>query len=192
MFKSTLVDLSGPLLFLKNRWGGGPKWRPVWVRFFAAWPGVTIQAHTKEGGLATAGVYLHRDYWASMDYRHREDFVMGYVRKFTRPDQDSLARTIAHDAELSRDYPAIHDYLTAIRDDDGTPRRTSTLTVFCEAGGWKTFLNERQINASLCASGSTLSEALSGLEVMLEAENTPWRWNEVRPSGGGKKGRQGS
>lgn len=117
---------------------------------------------------------------------------MGFVRKVARPDQASLARPLATDPEWVRDLPAVHEYLTSMCDEDGTARRTSTLTLFAEQGAWKVFLNERQLNASLCATGDTISGALAALEIMLEAESTPWRWNEVRPARPARKGDRSS
>lgn len=114
---------------------------------------------------------------------------MGYVRRFSRPDQAALARPVATDPEWLSELPAVHDYLTAVRDEDGAARRTSTITIFCEQGAWKVFLNERTINASLCATGPTVKDALGALEIMLEGDDPPWRWNEVRTPPDRKKGR---
>jgi hypothetical protein len=117
---------------------------------------------------------------------------MGWVRKFSRPDQAALASTLAVDPDWMREYPAMHDYLTVSRDEEGRSRRTSTITVFAESGGFKVFLNERDLNASLCSTGETVAAALGALEVMLESDSPPWRWNETRPAPGGKKGRHGT
>lgn len=117
---------------------------------------------------------------------------MGYVRRFARPDQAALARPVATDPDWVSEYPAVHDYLTAMRDDTGATRRTSTLTIFAEQGSWKCFLNERTLNASLCATGPTIKDAVAALEIMLEAEDTPWRWNEARTPPGPRKGKSGS
>lgn len=180
---SGFVDLrSGPYSWYRPRWSGGPRWRRVWVRFFVSRRGVTLQAHTKAGGFPVAGCYLHNDYWGCMSYAQQEDYAMGFIKRVSRPDQSSLARPIATDPEWVCELPALHEYLSSACDESGSVRRTSTLTLFAEQGSWKVFLNERQLNASLCASGDTVGAALAALEVLLEAENTPWRWNEVRPA----------
>lgn len=151
-----------------------------------------MQAHSRVGGYAVYGVFVDRVDWDSMDYRHREDWSMSWIRKFQRPDGPPPDAPAATDGEWMQDFPALHEYLTAVRDVDGKSRRTSTLTLFADGGSWKGFLNERALGCSLCATGSTIADVLSALEVMLEGDSPPWRWEERPGRPGGKKGRPGT
>jgi hypothetical protein len=150
-----------------------------------------MQAHTKKGGYPYAGAFLDWSLWQDFSYRDREDWVMGWLKAVRRPDGPLGSGGVARDPVWVSDYPAIHEFVTAGTNEDGSIRRTSTLTFFAESGSWKVYLNERDAGASLCASGDTVAGALGALEVMLESENPPWRFSERPAQANGRKGRKG-
>jgi hypothetical protein len=168
-------DEVGPLWFLRPRWSAGPAWRRTWVRFFASDVGITCQAHSKRGSYAVAGMFIPRGLWVDLGYAQKEDIVMGWVSKQRRPADGASAPAVSSDPEWVLQLPALHEFCTLERHDDGTARRVSTVTIFADGGSWKVFCNERDLGCSLCASGPTIAEALGALEVMLESENPPWR-----------------
>lgn len=170
-------DEAGPLWFLSPRWSCGPRWRPCWAMFFASAKGITMQAHTKKGGYAFDGFYVPASLWNDLSYAQKEEVCMSWIREVRRPSGPNGGPLAAHDPDWVSEYPAVHDYLTAAVGPGGELRRTSTLTLFSEHGAWKLFLNERHSGASLCATGPTVGAALSALEVMLEAEDVPWRFS---------------
>ena len=184
-------DAVGPLWFLRERWSAGPRWRPGWARFFAAPKGVALQVHAKKGGFADAGCFVPYDLWLDLSYAQKEDLVMSWVKQVRRPDGANGSGGLVVDAQWVSEYPALHEYLTLGAHPDGSIRRTSTLTLFAEHGSWKLFLNERDSGASLCSTGPCIADTLSALEVMLEAEVTPWRFSERSQEPSGKKGRRG-
>jgi hypothetical protein len=183
-------DSVGPLWFLQERWACGPPWRPCWARYFAGPTGITCQAHTKRECFAMAGWFVRRDLWEDLSYGQKEGVIMSWLREVRRPDGPLGAGGCARDPVWMSEYPAVHDYVTAGTRDDGTVRRTSTLTLFTEHGGWKVFLNDRDSGASLCATGDTVAGALSALEVMLEGENPPWRFSDRPRPAESKRGRK--
>jgi hypothetical protein len=185
-------DRVGPLWFLRERWTVGPSWRSCWARFFASPRGVTLQAHTKKGGFPYAGTFIPWLLWCDLSYVQKEDLVMGWLRQVRRPEGPLGSGGLAVDAEWVQEFPALHEYVTYGVNPDGSVRRTSTLTLFAEGGSWKVFLNERDSGASLCASGETVSGALSALEVMLEGESPPWRFSDRGGPQNGRKSRKGS
>jgi len=126
-----------------------------------------------------------------MSYAQKEEVLMSWLRQVRRPDGPLGSGGIAADPAWLSEYPALHEYLTAGANPDGSPRRTATLTVFAELGTWKAFLNERDSGASLCASGGTVGETLAALEVMLESEVPPWRFSDRAKPDNGKKSRRG-
>lgn len=182
-------DEVGPLWFLRERWTAGPRWRPCWARYFAGTSGVTLQLHTKATGQPLSGAFVPYPLWKDMSYGQKEDYVMSWLRAVRRPDGPNGAGGLATDPLWVSELPALHEYLTLGTNPDGTPRRTSTLTLFAEHGSFKLYLNERDAGASLCASGSTVQDTLAALEVLLEAENVPWRFSDraEQPSGRGRR-----
>ena len=191
MSSSGWFDLAGPLHFLRKKWSVGRGPQACWVTFSSGAAGVTLQAHTKRGKWALHGTFLEAALWNDMDYRAKEDWVMGWIRDLRSGSNGGLPGRAAVDSEWLQSYPAIHDHLVERTRPDGQPRRTSTLTVFADGPGWKVFLNERDAGASLCATGGTIAAALSALEVLLEEEDTPWRFDSLEPGNLSKKKRQG-
>lgn len=116
---------------------------------------------------------------------------MGWVRDIRSGGGNGLPGRAAVDSEWLQSYPAVHDHLVERTGPDGHPRRTSTVTIFADGPGFKVFLNERDAGASLCAAGSSIAAALSALEVMLEEEDTPWRFDSLDQQNSPKKKRQG-
>ncbi len=80
------------------------------------------------------------------------------------------------DADFETLRPALFEYLTATTWEDGTERKTSTVTFFSDDGCWKCSLNERESGHCLFGTGSTLDQCLDTLESLLESEaGAPWR-----------------
>jgi hypothetical protein len=89
-------------------------------------------------------------------------------------------RYAAADAKLSKDCPALAEFLTERLDDVNKPRVTSTLGISCEDGVWKCCLTDRaqaggKMDYKLWKSGSTLLEALQALDMALRDGTAEWR-----------------
>jgi len=186
------IDLAGPLVFRQRRWSGGPSWRRVWIRLFLSPAGATVQAFTKRYGSPVGGAFLTPGVWSDCSYGQKEGWVMHWVRKLQRPTAATGGSDAAVDSDWMRDLPAVHEHLVARLDADGAVRRTGTLTVFAEDGSWKCYLNNRADGCSLCASGDTIASALCALETLLEAADTPWRWQEAPASRGQRRRGRGA
>lgn len=90
------------------------------------------------------------------------------------------------DPAFEKAYPALHEYLTLAKWDDGKPRETATLLFFCEDGWWKIMVKDRA-NARLAFfSGCTWAETLELVDKALECDNVEWRAD--KQWGGKKKG----
>jgi hypothetical protein len=148
-----------------------------------------MQAHTKKGGYPVDGFFIPSLVWQDMSYAQKEEVIMSWVSKLRRPAGEAGRPADAVDQQWVHDLPAVHEFLTLGVHADGSPRRTATLTLFADAGSWKVFLNERDSGASLCATGGSIADSLSALEVMLEGENPPWRFSDAAAPAGGKKRR---
>lgn len=94
----------------------------------------------------------------------------------SRPRAGSAAVTPAAACKwLSKQCPAIHEYLTVSVLPSGESRTPSSVTFFVEDGLWKCCLSEKDANAVLFASGNGLEEALDNLEERLTAPAVDWR-----------------
>lgn len=117
---------------------------------------------------------------SSWDYASLEDQLEGELmsRFLKRSEAKKEAADSLHaaaDQGLEREHPAIHEYLTVKRFDDGTERQTATLLVFCEGGQFKICLSDRDTSQTLWASGETLTDALEALEASLQSPSPQWR-----------------
>lgn len=82
-------------------------------------------------------------------------------------------------------YPNLCEYLFSDCWEDGSPRRTSTLTVFGDGEGFKGSLNDRATDNVAFVSAATIEELLAVFEAKLTASSLDWRKNGG--NGQGKK-----
>jgi len=80
-------------------------------------------------------------------------------------------------------HPAIVEFITAGRWDDGSERTTGTLLICWGDGKFKAWLNDRDGAKSTWVSADTLEALLGGLEARLQAGSLEWRATQV-----GRKG----
>ena len=78
------------------------------------------------------------------------------------------------DATLST-FPIVCDYLTVDQYDDGKPRITATLLLFCEDGLLKGCLSDRDSDRVVFKQGDTLFDVLSSMERGLDEDTIDWR-----------------
>jgi len=86
-------------------------------------------------------------------------------------------------------YPTLCEWLASDRYEDGTPRRTSTVTLFADGSGFKASLNDRDSDRVAFVSAAEIEGVLALLEAKLTESSLDWRKNGP---GGGKKPRRGS
>jgi len=79
------------------------------------------------------------------------------------------------DNAFSGDYPTLHEYLFCARWPDGTPRATSTLSIFTDNGSMKLVVNDRDNNRSAFFSAETFRDLLDKVEAALSCESADWR-----------------
>jgi len=85
---------------------------------------------------------------------------------------------------LSKRFPALVEFLTVGKWDDGAPRTTGTMLVLWEDGRWRAMLNDRNDNLTAWLSSDTLEGLLASLEAAVADGAVEWR----RPrKWGGKK-----
>lgn len=87
------------------------------------------------------------------------------------------------DLEFSNSHPVLFSYLTQRKWPDGTPRQTSSLTIFEDGGIMKAVLKDRDAGLSLWASSPTIARLYDVLEALLCDSQAEWR-TERSPTGG--------
>lgn len=90
--------------------------------------------------------------------------------------------------EFAKDYPALHEYLTAETYDDGSPRQTSTMLFFVEDGGFKLCFCDRDLDRTVWAHDDSIEECLLSLEAVLSSGTAVWRKSGQRRGAKAKKG----
>lgn len=103
-----------------------------------------------------------------------EEFDM-YIENRPKGLKSESSTNPVEDKEFAGDYPALYEYLAAVLFDDGTPRETSTLTVFVEHGRFKAAVNDRQNEGVLFCTANTYGELLEVIEECLKSGEGDWR-----------------
>jgi len=83
-------------------------------------------------------------------------------------------------------HPRLWEMLTETKYEDGSPRKTATITFFIDEGCVKVCLNDRDQSLAAFCSGDTLDAALRALEAGLEAESLEWRRSQMSSKKKGK------
>jgi hypothetical protein len=85
------------------------------------------------------------------------------------------------DPKFAGSYPATWDWLTQRVYDDGKPRETLTVLVFCEGTQFKACLNDRDGQQSCFVSGSSFAALWRAIEAVFEGGKGDWRpWKQGR------------
>lgn len=95
-----------------------------------------------------------------------------------REGDGRVAGDVPEDKHFPAKFPAIWEFLTEVKLEDGTTRVPSTLMLIIEDGSWKACLNDRENERSCWMAGLTLDTVLARLEATLcdgEAEWRKWR-----------------
>lgn len=79
------------------------------------------------------------------------------------------------DPEFASQHPALHEFMTLVRVDGKTTRKTATMNVFFEQGVFKAFLNDRETRKSLCVVSDTFLGLLTALEASILSDEPGWR-----------------
>jgi len=92
-----------------------------------------------------------------------------------RPGVEEVSLMAVDGGPWAKRYPAIWEYLTADRWEDGAVRQTSTLQLFGDRGSLKVALKDRENGVICFLSGRDPEEALEALEMALRNGTAEWR-----------------
>lgn len=136
---------------------------------------VVLTVHNRFSRMMLASWAMSSWDYASYDAAVEGQAMAKFLRKATAKPASEQTNTAAADHGLEREHPALHEYLTLTRHDDGQERQTATLLVFCEGGMFKVCLSDRDTSQTLWAAAETFVEALEALEACLQSPNPQWR-----------------
>lgn len=105
--------------------------------------------------------------------RFHEAF-MSFLKKVdkSQPNQALLAGKV--DEEFKKKFPALWEFLTVARYEDGQARETSTISISVADDGYKVCLRDRDNGRCLWVTGMTFFDTLKTLEATLKSEDAPW------------------
>lgn len=112
-----------------------------------------------------------------------EEFMLRRPRPGERTGPQEL---VFNDTDFKATYPHLTDHLAGLKYDDGTPRVTSTLLVFCESGVLRVCVNDRDNQRSVFFTGETVEAALMAAESAIATNTAEWK---TRGTYGGSQGK---
>lgn len=116
--------------------------------------------------------------------------TIAMLQKSTKPKVDGAAPQVV-DPGLAKRCPALAAHLCQSLWDDGSPRQTSTLSVFTGDGAWKACLRDRENHLCLWVAATSFDRLTGALETALGDENTVWRHDRQVPGETASRTRKG-
>lgn len=81
----------------------------------------------------------------------------------------------AVDDKFGSKFPALLDHLVSTLWPDGSGRETSTILVFCEGGGWKACLHDRDAGMQCFVSGESFEALIKAADAACRPGKGDWR-----------------
>lgn len=102
------------------------------------------------------------------------------------------ADRVLTDPDFASHWPSLWEHLTAVKWDDGSPRRTSSLLVFSQDGVLKGMLRDQEAALCLWVAGATYQGLLDALEAGCCDPDTEWRQDRLKAGDTAKRVRKNS
>jgi len=116
--------------------------------------------------------------------------VMSFLKRAVPVGGGASGQPGFSDPAFQKDHPALYEYMTAGQWPDGTARKTSSITLFCEDCQVKACITEKNDGTVLFSAGKTVKAALMALEGLLSSAEPPWRLSGGGRAGAGQRGVQ--
>lgn len=110
--------------------------------------------------------------------RAPEEIAMRFVKPAASADAEPVKDPAVTGCPFPSEYPALWEYLTASRWEDGRPRQTATLMVCVEDGRFKGCVNDRANGRSVWVSAGSFTGLLGAVEAVLQSGQAEWRRNQ--------------
>lgn len=133
------------------------------------------------------------DHWKRLFRPRAQDIICirgRYDMPIKKPQPTQATGGVPGGARTGDDwvlYPTLMEFLSEDRYDDGSPRRTATVTLFADAGTVKGSLNDRDLDRVAFVSAESLAALLVILEAKLSESSLDWRDNQGKGRGKGRK-----
>lgn len=109
------------------------------------------------------------------------EMLMAKVKRLDPSERPEGVPAVVSDPELVSSRPTLAEYLYSVQYPDGSPRKSSSMTIFAQEGVIKAVLKDPDNERALWASGDTLDDLLDNLECMLDSDTTVWRAERTKP-----------
>lgn len=121
-----------------------------------------------------------------------KEIRMGFISRSLAKAKTVGPMAACADLKLAKEQPALFEFLTCTKNDDGSSRRVSTITLYFDNGQFKAFLNDKDSQKSLCVVAPTVQGLLIALEASVTSDEPQWRdlpqpGAPKRPGGSQKK-----
>lgn len=153
----------------------GPWWRAsgIWA---LSWRRVVfVQQYTWTGFPVDCHCSLVGAYPAGAGWQQVEAEVLQMLKKAEVRRVEGLPQTRLLPCEWAELLPSVWQYLTQDRWEDGSPRETSGLLLFCQDGLLKGMLRDKESGLCLWVTGQSLQGLLATLEAALGDPAAEWR-----------------
>lgn len=151
------------------------KGKGIIVRASVSKAGCLLRAYWKVSGSHVDSTFIPRYFFEAFDLYNIFEFGDAMLRK-PDPRGSSGAPCAGFDDEsFQQSYPVLFSYMCDLCYEDGTARKTATLTLFADEGTLKGSLNDRDNERSLFLTARSLMELLDSLETALCDAKTVWR-----------------
>jgi len=121
-------------------------------------------------------LWFTADQLLGLRWDHFKMSVYDMLNKPQRPVKGPGGSHTIVDAKLRKLMPSVVEYLESCAYEDGTLRKSSTISLFAEGKLIKVSLNDRDNSRTLWAEGESLEDAWRLLERLLSLPEPPWRW----------------
>jgi hypothetical protein len=139
--------------------------------------GARFVVRNQETGHSVATEEVDPGLWLLHHWEGLWEKGMKFLHKVME-EQAERQEALSGPAKKWRDaHPALSEYLETDEWENGDARSTSTLLLFCDGGGFKACLNDRDANRSLWVTGVSFLDVLEALEGLLASGGGEWRAN---------------
>lgn len=98
-----------------------------------------------------------------------------HVRRLSADERSAASAPAVNDAVTAKKFPAVYEFMTATRYEDGSARKPSSLLIFASDGQFKAMLKDADHERCLWVAAPTLAEVFVALEACLVDPHAVWR-----------------
>lgn len=166
-------------------------------RIIPSWPASCIRKRKAFARVGAGELFVQVQQWPGSPYfgvrvctahifaygpeEWREDLVMAKLRKLSPDEVKRSAEQSFSDPEWASVFPNLAAYMFDASYEDGSKRKTSTMTLFVSDGILKGLLKDPDNNRVLWATGESVEELLLTMDAMAASEETVWRVDRESP-----------